>query len=128
MRFEIQEPCYFWSSRDGPDKKESVYKSSRGPNAIKQFFDWIRIQAKQLSTMKQKHRHLVISNEDRQKLYATSDKCTLCNGILEDDRVVHHDHVTGKTYGLAHSQCNLRPRTQSITVFSITLANTILII
>ena len=32
-----------------------------------------------------------------------------------DDRVVHHDHKTGKIFGLAHNKCNLRQRTQSFT-------------
>ena len=43
---------------------------------------------------------------------------TLLNNFLigfirVDDRVVHHDHVAGKIYGLADNQCNLRQRTQS---------------
>ena len=34
---------------------------------------------------------------------------------LNGEKVIHHDHLTGEIYGVAHNSCNLKLRTQTFT-------------
>ena len=91
------------------------YEFNRGQVSIAIFFDWVRSEAKTISQKKQSHKQLVISEEERKLLYATSKKCVICDLELVDYEIVHHDHATGKIFDLAHNKCNLRQKTQSFT-------------
>ena len=82
---------------------------------MENFFNWIRVQAKNISASKQKFRQLIISDKEKEELYASSGNCVICNKHLINDRVVHHDHATGKMFMLAYNECNLKQRTQSFT-------------
>ena len=42
----------------------------------------------------------------------SSKTCFICGKDVErSDRVIHHCHLTGAVFGIAHSRCNLRART-----------------
>lgn len=62
---------------------------------------------------KQRFRLLDISKEERKVLMDKTDiSCCLCGSdVEENERVVHHCHLTGEIFGVAHSQCNLRAKT-----------------
>ena len=62
----------------------------------------------------QKYRDLkkVLGTKEREQLLRSSaKKCCLCKSEIETGAVIHHNHVTGEVYGLAHSKCNLKART-----------------
>ena len=45
-------------------------------------------------------------------LSAPSAECCICHKASEvSNRVIHHCHVTGTIFGVAHSSCNLRAQT-----------------
>ena len=114
-KLEDQIPCSFGALLVDRITNTSLYAFQRGPDSISQFFDWIRSEAKLLSQKMQNHRQLVISEEEQTRLYSTTTSCVICHLELVGDRVVHHDHATGKIFGLAHNHCNLRHRTHSFT-------------
>ena len=57
----------------------------------------------------------MISDEEQVSLLSTSKFCVICKKHLHIDKVVRHDHSTGKTFELAYNECNLKQRTQSFT-------------
>ena len=48
----------------------------------------------------------VISVNDNTS-YQEATKCHICDGELNGDKVLDHDHLTGKYRGAAHNDCNL---------------------
>ena len=46
-------------------------------------------------------------------MYSTTIIRVICHLELVDDRNVHHDHETGKTFGLAYNHSDIRHRIQS---------------
>ena len=58
-------------------------------------------------------KQLKISTEDRMILMNEDQiLCCLCGGSVERvERVIHHCHLTGEVFGVAHSKCNLRAKT-----------------
>ena len=55
-----------------------------------------------------------VEEERRNAVY-----CHICTGILGDDRVADHDHISGDFIGMAHDLCNLHRREpQKIVVFA----------
>ena len=56
---------------------------------------------------------LRISKDDRISLLNQDDlRCCLCGEEMEESqRIIHHCHLTGEIFGVAHSKCNLRART-----------------
>ena len=53
------------------------------------------------------NKKLKMTIED-EKNYQDSQDCQICNEKLDDKKVRHHCHITGKYRGAAHSQCNLK--------------------
>ncbi len=54
-----------------------------------------------------------------EKRKKTAIYCHICEGPLLNDRVLDHDHVSGRFLGIAHEQCNLeRKEPQKIVVMS----------
>ena len=60
----------------------------------------------------QTFRWLQISAPDREKyLSPMTINCCICgDSITPSERVVHHCHLTGKVFGVAHFSCNLKGR------------------
>ncbi len=36
------------------------------------------------------------------------EQCHICKGVLDTEKVIDHDHLTGKIRGLAHKECNFK--------------------
>ena len=93
----------------------SYYYRFEGEKCFQEFFRWLRENAKSISERKQKHRRLVISDEERMRMIDLSTRCVICQKSLNDEKVIHHDQFTGEIYGVAHKSCNLKLRTQTFT-------------
>ena len=93
----------------------SDYYSFEGEKCIEEFFQWLRENAKSISERKQKHRRLIITDEERKQMIDQGKRCVICQMCLNGEKVIHHDHLTGEIYGVAHNSCNLKLRTQTFT-------------
>ena len=67
------------------------------------------------------------------KEFRKQTKCKRCNKtFMKKDKVIDHDHITGKYRGAAHSSCNTKlridPEKVKIPVFSIILEGMTLIL
>ena len=100
---ETQNPCAIGFC--AVDKKGgSDYYSFEGENCIEEFFQWLRENAKSISERKQKHRRLIISDEERKQKIDQSTICVICKKGLNDEKVIHHDHFTGEINGTQQLQ------------------------
>ena len=82
-------------------------------------------QKERQTEKKQKHKQLIISDEERMRMIDQSTRCDICQKHLNEEKVIHHDHFTGEIYGLAQNSCNCKLRTQDFTLISSTTsANT----
>ena len=93
----------------------SDYYSFEGEKCIEVFFQWLRENAKSFSEGKRKHRRLIISDEERMRMIDQGNRCVICQMYLNGEKVIHHDHLTGEIYEVAHNSCNLMLRTQTLT-------------
>ena len=93
----------------------SDYYSFEGEKCIEEFFQWLRENAISISERKQKHRRLIISDEEQMRMIDQGKRCVICQMCLNGQKVIHHDHFTGEIYGVAHNSCNLKLRTQTFT-------------
>ena len=75
----------------------------------------LRSWLKWVYSAKQTFRWLQISVADRQKyLSPMTINCCICgDSTTLSERVIHHCHLTGKVFGVAHSSCNLKARSTS---------------
>ena len=111
---ETQKPCAIGFC--AVDKAGgSDYYSFEGEKCIEEFFQWLRENAKSISERKQKHRSLIITDEERKQMIDQGTRCVICKHNLNNEKVIHHDHFTGEIYGVAHNSCNLKLRTQTFT-------------
>ena len=99
----------FWVSASGV-VKQSFY---RGENSIEKLLSVLREWSTWCYSEKQRFRWLKITKTERKKLLSVdSVDCCICGEKAEmSDRVIHHCHLTGEIFGVAHSNCNLRART-----------------
>ena len=90
--------------------KKEFYK---GKDCIQQLMKLLRSWSTWCFKKKQKCKILRISKDDRISLLNQDDlRCCLCGEEMEESqRVIHHCHLTGEIFGVAHSKCNLRART-----------------
>ena len=71
-------------------------------------------------TEKRKFKQVKNSTDDRNILMERDESvCCLCGKMVEHNlRVIHHCHLTGEFFGVAHSKCNLRAKaTRFLPVF-----------
>jgi len=80
---------------------------------IEDFIDLLRQWARECRKKKQTHRFLIISKEDRKDLLKSSDICCICKENITEKKVIHHCHVTGNIFGVAHNACNMKVKTQN---------------
>ena len=60
---------------------------------------------------------LILTSEERDRLKLTQT-CYLCQKEMLQDKVLDHDHLTGRLLGVAHNECNLKRReAQVLTVY-----------
>ena len=109
---ETQIPCAIGFCAVDKDDGSDYY-SFEGEKCIEEFFQWLRENAKSISERKQKHRRLIISDEERMRMIDQGKRCVICKKNLNNQKVIHHDHFTGEIYRVAHNSCNLKLRTQT---------------
>ena len=57
------------------------------------------------------------TQQREQLLKMTNVLCCICGkGVETTARVIHHCHVSGTIFGVAHSNCNLRARTKKVSI------------
>ena len=80
-----------------------------GKNCINKFIKLIFRQQEQINQIITNHfnKKLKMTTEDENN-YQNSQNCWICNEKLDTDKVRDHCHITGKSRGAAHSQCNLK--------------------
>ena len=54
-----------------------------------------------------KYSKKVIMTEEDNTVYEKATQCHICDEVLNGDKVLDHDHLTGKYRGAAHNRCNL---------------------
>ena len=92
--------------------KSSFY---RGQNCIDKLLSVLREWTLWCYHEKQTFRWLRISKSEREKYLSGDSKiCCICGKNAEKStRVIHHCHLTGEIFGVAHSKCNLRARSSN---------------
>ena len=108
---EYQYACSFGAilidTRTNAVEKKKFF---RGENCVQIFLQTVRNWLRWTSQEKQRYRWLPLRRSERDDYVRNwNGPCCICQRDLEDedDQVVHHCHVTGKIYGVAHSKCNL---------------------
>ena len=110
---EKQYPASFgavlFDQRSSSIAKSSFYK---GKNCIERLMDTLRSWLSWTYLQKQKHRQLKLSQSERKQLMSAHEiECCICGANVDHGlRVVHHCHLTGFVFGVAHSECNLKAR------------------
>ena len=114
---ENQYPCSFGvvlvDVRLGHVKMEKFY---RGDDCIAVLMNTLRSWVRWADTERQRFRFLNMSKTRKQEMLQNwMEPCCICHksfsGELHDsseEKVVHHCHVTGKIFGVAHNSCNLK--------------------
>ena len=71
------------------DKKGgSDYYGFEGEKCIEEFLRWLRENAKSISVRKQKHRRLIITDEERKQMIDQGTRCVICQMCLNDEKVI----------------------------------------
>ena len=85
----------------------------RGLDCIDKLLDMLRDWLYWCYGEKQMFRRLVVSEQQRKRMLNVANvSCCLCGMDVEKTaRVIHHCHLSGTIFGVAHSKCNLRART-----------------
>ena len=90
--------------------KASFY---RGENSISELLCTLRKWSVWCYSQKQKFRWLKISKSERERILKVHfAECCICGKEAQvSTRVIHHCHLSGKVFSVAHSKCNLQART-----------------
>ncbi|XP_075209864.1 uncharacterized protein LOC142317311 [Lycorma delicatula] len=95
-----------------------VYRArTDGENIVEKMLDEMLDHADRLHKILITEKPMVMTPEDTET-FQRATECFLCHCELNDDRVRHHSHTTGRFLGACHNECNLNcKRTQHIPVF-----------
>ena len=114
---EYQYPCSFGAVLvDVRYSHVKIEKFYRGDDCIAILMDTLRSWVKWADKERQRYRYLSMSQSKRQKMIEDwTSSCCICHknfidefSEMSEEKVVHHCHVTGKVFGVAHSSCNLK--------------------
>lgn len=107
---------YVICNREGEIVEEG---SGSGDDCVEKFLENIVDASKRLLPSLSPGVPMNVSSADRLRMLKKKD-CYICNlEMSESDKVVDHDHLTGKVLGVAHSKCNLARRERhTLTAFS----------
>ena len=98
-------------------KANGIAKQSfhRGEDCIEKLFDMLRVWLFWCYKEKQLLRRLRISTPQREHLLKmTNVLCCICGkGVETPARVIHHCHLSGTIFGVAHSNCTLTATTKN---------------
>ena len=97
--------CYYKVRCDGAHVSQPVVY--RGDGVVNKFYEYL---LKELSSVSDELSNFVemILTPDEEEVFQASTDCFICHEWLGDDRVRHHDHVSGEFFGAAHKNCNLQ--------------------
>ena len=92
--------------------KQSFY---RGVDCIEKLLDTLRVWLFWCYNEKQLFRRLRISTQQREQLLNMTNVlfCVCGKDVETPERVIHHCHLSGTIFGVAHSNCNLGARTKN---------------
>ncbi|XP_075232286.1 uncharacterized protein LOC142330725 [Lycorma delicatula] len=95
-----------------------VYRArTDGENIVEKMLDELLGHADRLHKIMITEKPMVMTPEDTET-FQRATECFLCHCELNDDRVRHHSHTTGRFLGACHNECNLNcKRTEHIPVF-----------
>ncbi len=117
---EKQLPCSCGMTLLGADGNIVDTYIYHGIDCIQKLLDKLRIWTKACRCLKQMYRVLRMKPKEKHRMLVNAAHCCICGSEFSKDQqsvsdqpVVHHCHVTGKVYGVAHSQCNAKVRTQA---------------
>ena len=87
----------------------------RGEDCNEKLMETLRGWLTKAYVEKQKYRFLNISKLEREQLMTdAATACCICGNNFADPRkVIHHCHLTGHIFGVAHPECNLKARSVS---------------
>ena len=91
-----------------------------GADCSSKLTETLRLRLKWVYSAKQTFRWLLISVADCQKYLSpvTINGFICADSITLSERVIHHCHLTGEVFGVAHSSCNSKARSTSyLTIF-----------
>ena len=95
------------------DKYSKPIQTYRGENAVYKFMEKMLEEVEYCKAVikKQFNKPLVMTKDDEQR-FKTMDGCHICGERYTDKdvRVRDHCHITGKFWGSAHQECNLKLR------------------
>jgi len=106
-KIQRHDPCGFGLyavAFEGPFKFEPIIY--RGPNVIQSFFVKLKELEKRIVTILEKVEPANLTPEEMQE-HLNATHCHICGNELLDDKVLNHNHITGKYFGAAHNKCNL---------------------
>ncbi len=109
---------YVLVTREGKVVESSTY---HGEDAAEHFIETVlNLGDKYLPTLSPGVAMEEMSDRKKDLLRKHHSKCHICGESMEmRDRVLDHDHMTGKFLGVAHNSCNLlRREVRKITCFS----------
>ena len=96
--------CLYISYRGGFYKKPFVYT---GENVAEEFCKRLEIETKEIYNKYFKNTTPLKMTRDELDKYEKSNTCHICEKAIDNDKVIDHDHLTGKFVGAAHQSCNL---------------------
>ena len=89
--------------------EESFY---RGEDCIEKLMNCLRKWNAWCYSERQRYRFLsdVLTKIQQEQFLSSTrgEKCCFCKSVIQDDPVIHHCHLSGMIFGIAHSMCNLK--------------------
>ena len=103
---EANSYCYCVVRSDGETRGPFLY---RGPDPVNHFFVAMEKEIDLIYKVFDDPKPLIMDDEvyDAQE---QAVECWACEKEMGEDRVMHHDHITGKFIGMCHNTCNLKMR------------------
>lgn len=92
--------CLYTTRHDDQLEKPITYF---GPDAAHHFVNTIENESTRIADLYSKENKIPMNplTEEEKRTVETVKNCHICNHLLKDDRVLDHDHLTGKFRGVA---------------------------
>ncbi|XP_063392461.1 uncharacterized protein LOC134677958 [Cydia fagiglandana] len=89
------------------DESKSKYVTFRGEDCAKEFIKSLETELAPFASKIKTIIPMRSLTREQQVQFQSAINCHICGGVLGDDRVRDHCHLTGEFRGAAHSNCNL---------------------